>query len=319
MSIAPDWKRDTVLEIEGLMKSFDRLLAVDHVSMTVESGALVGLIGPNGAGKSTTLKMLATLIQPEEGSIRFRGGDISLDLRRYRRQIGYMPEGFSTFRTLTCEEHLGYFGRCYGVHGLDLDARLDGVLRLTGIGSFRDRLTGTLSTGERQRLLLAKTLMNDPDLLILDEPASGLDPRARIEIRSILRELRALGKTIIISSHILADLEEICSHIVLLETGRVVWSGPIDSLPAVTSLDREQITIEVTAEAGARAQELLAALPGVENLAVERSRIRAEIAAGEGNRMLQALIADGIEVLHFSQQRRNLESLFLSLTREEEG
>ncbi len=220
---------EAAVVLSGVTKRYGSKVAVDNVDLVVPRGSVFGLIGPNGAGKTTTLKMMATLIKPDCGDVRMLGHDLKKDVREVRPFIGYMPDAFGVFRGLTCEEYLGFFGRAYNRRGPDLKRRVEDVLTLTDLTQVRDELTTSLSTGMKQRLSLAKTLVHDPEILVLDEPASGLDPRARIEIRSLLTELGRMGKTIVISSHILADLEEICTDVAIVEEGALVWTGSIDT------------------------------------------------------------------------------------------
>jgi ABC-2 type transport system ATP-binding protein len=303
-----------LIRFEGVSKSFDDKVAVDSIDLAIEEGRLFGLIGPNGAGKTTTLKMLATLIKPDQGSIHIGGLDALQDVRAVRRSIGYMPDSFGTFRGLTCEEYLLFFGRAYGLHGQTLADRAANVLALTDLDAVREELTAGLSTGMRQRLSLAKTLIHDPKLLVLDEPASGLDPRARIEIREFLKELAKMGKTIIISSHILADLEEICSDVAIIEQGRVVWQGPLDSAARVAEEGAEEqavVLVEVEMDRVSRAVEVLGALPFV----VDGGALEVTLREPRANEVLGALVSEAIDVVHFSKRRRDLEKLFLTRTK----
>ena len=206
-----------VISLPGIDKYFDDKRAVADFHLRVARGAIFGLIGPNGAGKTTSLKMVATLIKPDAGVIRVCGHDLADGVAVVRLLVGYMPDAFGGFRGLSCEEYLQFFGRAYHLGDKQLAERIDAVLALTDLESMRQDFTTALSTGVRQRLALAKTLLHDPEVLILDEPASGLDPRARIETRSLLRELRVMGKTILISRHILADLDEVCTDVAIIE------------------------------------------------------------------------------------------------------
>ena len=305
-----------MIRLEAVSKHYDDKVAVDDVTLVVPSGSLLGLIGPNGAGKTTTLKMLATLIKPDRGSLSIDGLDVVEDARRVRRIIGYMPDAFGAFRGLSCEEYLVFFGRAYGLWGDGLRRRLEAVLELTELQALRDELAQSLSTGMKQRLSLAKTLLHDPEVLLLDEPASGLDPRARIEIRSLLRELARMGKTVLISSHILADLEEICSDVAIIEQGKVVWSGEVRSVLASKVDGVLRAHIEVSPEDVERALRLLRELPFVSTAGRDGDqRVVAETAHGESNRLLGAFVDARIEVLAFSRDRRSLESIFLERTR----
>ena len=305
-----------MIRIQNLFKAYDERVAVAGIDLEIPSGSVFGLIGPNGAGKTTTLKMLATLIHPDEGTIEIDGQDVIRDVRSVRRQIGYMPDQFGLFRGLSCAEYLQFFGRSYDLDGDELDDRVRDVLELTDMGAVRDEVTTALSMGMRQRLSLAKTLLHDPGLLFLDEPASGLDPRARIEIRTLLKELGRMGKTIVISSHILADLEEICDQVGMIEHGRLVWSGPIGQEPVLEDGQTAQLScrVECSEEHADRARAALEALEGVEVSVAGDRRFELVLEGRFGNRILEALLRADVEVLSFQLERPSLESLFLERT-----
>jgi ABC-2 type transport system ATP-binding protein len=184
-----------VIEVRGLGKDYDGFRALDGVSFDVAEGDIYGFIGPNGAGKTTSIRILSTLLDPTSGSARIGGKDVTADAERVRRLIGYMPDNFGVYERITVWEYLDFFAAAYGIPRRTRLGALEGILELTDLGDLRDRLTGELSKGMRQRLCLAKTLVHDPKVLILDEPANGLDPRARIEFRALLKELRGMGKT----------------------------------------------------------------------------------------------------------------------------
>jgi ABC-2 type transport system ATP-binding protein len=304
-----------MISLASVSKSYDGKMAVDDVDLTVPAGSVFGLIGPNGAGKTTTLKMIATLIKPDAGRVVVCGHDVAEDVRSARRALGYMPDQFGTFRVVNCVEYLEFFGRAYGLFGQDLARRVEAVLELTDLGAVREEPTSALSTGMRQRLCLAKTLLHDPRVLVLDEPASGLDPRARIEIRSLLRELGRMGKTVIISSHILADLEEICSDVAIIELGKVVWSGSLGDVKQELRAQRFEVTFEVHEEDASRALEVARGLECVERAQADGVKLTAKLAGSRGNDLLRALIDAGIEIVSFSQERVSLEAIFLERTR----
>jgi ABC-2 type transport system ATP-binding protein len=304
-----------VISIRDVSKRYDENVAVDGLSLDIAENNLFGLIGPNGAGKTTTLKMLATLVKPDAGGISIHGLDLPRDVREVRRRIGYMPDTFGTFRGLSCGEYLQFFGCCHGLRGRELSGRIDDVLALTDLTDLRDDPASGLSMGLRQRLSLAKTLIHDPSILLLDEPASGLDPRARIEIRLFLKELARMGKTIIISSHILADLEDICSDIAIIEHGRVVWNGPLDSAREFDAETGELLEIDVPEDDVDRAAALLDGLPDVSDVKRNDSRLELRVHSGNANAILRELLDHDVEVIHFSRKSTRLEDLFLSQTK----
>lgn len=210
----------------GLTKRYGSLVAVDDLHLEVPSGSIFGLIGPNGAGKSTTFAMMASLLSPTSGSLRVMGADPADDPASLRRRLGYMPDALGVYDNLRVVEYLEFFAASYRVPRRQWPRLVDELLELVELTVKRNSMVNDLSRGMKQRLSLARSLVHDPDLLVLDEPASGLDPRARVELRDLLRGLNAMGKTIIISSHILAELEEVCSHVAIMEAGRLLASGP---------------------------------------------------------------------------------------------
>lgn len=219
---------DNVLAISSteLTKRYGSLTAVDHIDLAVPRGSIYGLIGPNGAGKSTTIAMIATLLRPSSGSLRVLGHDPVSDPRTVRQRLGYMPDVLGVYDNLRVDEYLQFFAASYKVPRRDWPGLVDGLLELVDLDVKRSSLVNSLSRGMKQRLSLARTLVHDPELLVLDEPASGLDPRARVEFRETLRHLNALGKTILVSSHILPELEELCSEVAIVEAGKLLASGP---------------------------------------------------------------------------------------------
>lgn len=211
---------------ERLTKRYGGLLAVNHLDLVVPRGSVFGLIGPNGAGKSTTFAMMATLLRPTSGRITVMGADPAHKPRTVRRRMGYMPDNLGVYDNLRVDEYLEFFAASYGIHRSEWPALVDGLLELVDLSVKRTTMVNSLSRGMKQRLSLARALVHDPELLILDEPASGLDPRARVELRELLRTLNGMGKTIVISSHILAELEEMCTDIAILEAGKLLAAGP---------------------------------------------------------------------------------------------
>ena len=304
-----------MIHLQNVSKRFDDTVAVDDLTLEIADDKLFGLIGPNGAGKTTTLRILATLVKPDAGTVSIGGLDLAADVREVRRRIGYMPDSFGTFRGMTCAEYLSFFGSCHGIPSGELAERLDDVMALCDIGHLRDYTTSGLSMGLRQRLSLAKTLIHDRDILLLDEPASGLDPRARIEIRVFLKELARMGKTIIISSHILADLEDICTDVAIIEHGRVVWNGPLDAVAAADAETGLMIDLRVHDEDVERATKLLGDIADVSDVEVDGSKIQVRVHATNANAILRELLDNDLEVLHFSRIGTRLEELFLTQTK----
>ena len=218
------------IQTESLTKRYGRNVAVGGLDLTIEAGEIFGLVGPNGAGKTTTLKMLATLLPPSAGDAEIGGVSVRRQPDAVRRVIGYMPDNFGVYDDMRVWEYLDFFGRCYGLSASRRRQMIGDLLELVDLVGKRDAYVQDLSRGMQQRLCLAHALVHDPQVLLLDEPASGLDPRARVELRELLRELRSLGKTIVISSHILPELEELCTSLAIIDHGRVMASGRVDDI-----------------------------------------------------------------------------------------
>ena len=308
-----------MIELRNITKLFDRKAAVDEVSLQIPRGRIYGLIGPNGAGKTTTLRILATLIKPDEGSVRIGPYELSDRISEARRSIGFMADRQGNYRGLAADEYLGYFGRLHHLRGAALSRRIDTILELTDLGGVRDERVSALSTGMRQRLALAKTLLHDPEVLILDEPASGLDPRARIEIRELLKELGRMGKTVVISSHILADLEDICTDIGIMEQGRLIMSGSLEEIRHAAREGRRLVRVRIAETEVERAVKALEVIEGITSATAltgsSRGEIQVELNGARGNRILSELIALDIEVLAFSEEKASLETIFIDSTR----
>lgn len=337
-----------LVETNNLTKRYGANLALDHLTLQIPDGAIFGFIGPNGAGKTTTMRILTTLLQPTSGEARVAGISVTQDPRSVRRMIGFMPDFFGVYENMKSWEYLDFFGRAYGVPASRRAASIGELLELVDLGHKRDDNVMALSRGMKQRLSLARTMMHDPQLLILDEPASGLDPRARIELRELLKELRSLGKTIMISSHILTELAEMCTHIAIIEQGKLLASGDVDRI--LRSL-QPHVTLEVRVLGDtARAEALLRDMPDV--LAVRRadvlphadverdgmqqneastgvadgappvtqrqaSTLLVEFASDERGMgdLLARLVGAGVVVTRFAEQRNDLEDIFMHVTK----
>ena len=302
------------IEIDDVTKTYDDVVAVHHVSLKVPRGATLGLIGPNGAGKTTLLRIIATLARPDSGDVRIEGKSIRENPRLVRSHLGFMPAEFGCPRNLTIEEYLDYFASMYGISADDRTQRIRDVCELTDLRGREDVYVKGLSTGNRQRLLLAKTLLHDPSVLILDEPASGLDPRARNELRAIIRTLATLGKAIIISSHILPDIEEISDHIGILEAGRLVLEGDFATLRAHSGTAQRVVRLRVPPQDMSRAAEVLGTLTGVASCDTRDQNLVITSDEPDSNYLLAALLQHRIRVLQFSENETNLEEIFMRST-----
>src|ERR1041384_3636688 len=218
------------VQTQGLTRMYGPMTALNALNLTVNKGDLFGFIGSNGAGKTTTLRILATFLAPSGGTAQVLGHDVVRDADAVRHVIGYMPDFFGVYKDMEVTEYLDFFGACYKIPSSQREKTVNDVLELVGLSEKRGAIIGALSRGMQQRLGLARVLIHDPQLLLLDEPASGLDPRARIEMMAILQELQRLGKTIIISSHILSGLQTLCNRVAIIEKGKLIYSGPVQGV-----------------------------------------------------------------------------------------
>jgi ABC-2 type transport system ATP-binding protein len=311
-----------VVETRGLVKRYDDQLAVAGIDLVIGGGEIFGLVGPNGAGKTTTMKILATLLAPSSGEAFVTGIPVAADPIEVRRRIGYMPDFYGVYDDLRVWEYLDFFARCYGIGASRRSTMIGELLEIVGLTDKRDAYVETLSRGMRQRLCLAHTLVHDPTLLILDEPASGLDPRARVEMREILRELRAMGKTILVSSHILPELGELCTGVAIIDHGRVLRAGNIADIERslrATALVRIDILGDETAVRAAT--EWLGTDPRVGNVLpidatepVSRLEVAFDGTPDEQAELLRRMIEAGHRVVGFKQATSDLEELFLQVT-----
>ena len=304
-----------MIEVENLTKSYDGHWAVRGVSFSVQQGDIFGFIGPNGAGKTTSIRILSTLLEPTSGTVRVGGRSVTGDAEAVRRLIGFMPDNFGVYERITVWEYLDFFAAAYGIDRRRRAAAIDGIMDLTDLGEFRDRLTGDLSKGMRQRLCLAKTLVHDPKVLILDEPANGLDPRARIEFRALLKELRAMGKTIFISSHILTELSDICTSLAILEKGKVVASGNIETIKKAL---QPGLAFRLEVLGGAEpARAAIEGQPNVSAVKVDGDVLRFQFSAGREDipELVRALVARGVAITGLQEEKTDLEGMFMRLTK----
>ena len=309
---------ENVIYIKDLRHRYKTHYAVRGVTFTVQRQSIHGFVGPNGAGKTTTLKILATLLKPQTGSVMVFGHDIVHDCKAVRRKIGFMPDHFSMYRQMTVFEYLDFFGAAYGLNITERDKIIGDVLALTDMAGRKDDLINGLSRGMQQRVSLARVLVHDPDLLLLDEPASGLDPRARIELMEILEELRRLGKTIFISSHILSELATLCDHVTILDRGEVKYTGTMRGLIATSegTMATYQLTL---AAAHPATSDALAKLPGMQRITPPlpneaKYMLTFDRAQLPLNTILQTTITAGGQVVSFAEDVKHLNQAFMDLT-----
>ncbi|MCB0115228.1 MAG: ABC transporter ATP-binding protein [Caldilineaceae bacterium] len=307
----------TAVETVHLTRRYGNLVAVDDLNLVVPTGSIFGLIGPNGAGKTTTLRMLAGLQAPSSGEIRFHGKDAGQDWDHFRREIGYMPDFFGVYEDMLVWEYLDFFAGCHKLPTPRRAQVVNELLALVDLSDKRDAYVESLSRGMRQRLCLAHALVHDPQILLLDEPASGLDPRARVEMRELLIELGAMGKTIIVSSHILAELAELCDSLGIIEHGKLVAGGPLAQITRQAQQGRIlQIKLLSDPEA---ARILLAAHPGVGQIRHMDSVLDLDFVGEDADvaALLAVLVGAGHQVVTFNEENSDLEEVFLRLTRGE--
>ena len=307
------------IETIELTHRYKKLVALDRLNLQVPQGCIYGFIGPNGAGKTTTLRLLAGLQTPTSGEIRLMGE--RLTTRLAQRFVGYMPDFFGVYDDLRVWEYLDFFARCYGLRGARLRQVVDELLELVDLSDKRDAFVQTLSRGMQQRLCLAHALVHDPPILLLDEPASGLDPRARVELRELLRTLRDMGKTIMLSSHILSELAEVCDAIGIIDHGRMLISGPLAEVQQQLATG-SRVRMRIARESDVvLALTLLQHQPLVQTVSTVPADPRLLIVdftqpIGEEQcaTFLAELVSAGVAISEFSARSENLEEFFLRLT-----
>jgi ABC-2 type transport system ATP-binding protein len=303
------------IEVVNLKKHFGPTLAVDDVSFAFSSGQVVGFVGPNGAGKTTTMRILATLDEPTAGDALIDGVSVVEEPERARRLIGYVPDSLPAHRDISVHEYLDFFARAYGLKGARREKMVTGVEEFTNLAGIRDKTLNALSKGMKQRVSLARALLHDPPALIMDEPAAGLDPRARIELRELIRALSSQGKAVLISSHILTELAEICDGAVIIEHGKILMAGRVGEL-LTDNASRRVALIRVLSDREELYRELLQT-PGVEAARLNGDEVMAEVNGDDDAlcALLATLVGRGHRVIEFKQQRANLEEIFMSVTK----
>lgn len=310
----------TIIEIQELTKHYGELVALQDLTLNIEAGAVFGFIGPNGAGKTTTMRILTTLLQPTGGQAWVAGHSIRSDPQGVRRAIGYMPDFFGVYEDMKVWEYLDFFAACYDIPSAMRAGMVDDLLALVDLGHKKEAFVESLSRGMKQRLCLARTLTHDPQVLILDEPASGLDPRARIEMRELLRELRDMGKTIFFSSHILSEVADICTSIGIIEAGRLIAHGDMETMRRQLRAHR-LIEVRVLGDPAPLHALLLqndravsvAAGPEAD---LPPDTVRIDFSGGDAelSDLLAGFVANGVRVLSFTELTGDLEEVFLHVT-----
>lgn len=308
------------VETKDLTKKYGKFVALDRLNLTVEPGQILGFVGPNGAGKTTTIKILVGLARPTSGTARVAGADCVAEARRIKRLVGYMPDTFGSYDNMRVREYLDFFGAAFGIPRRQRLKRIDEVLETAGAGTFHDLYVEALSHGMKQRVAIARTLLHDPSVLILDEPANGLDPQARIEMRQVLLDLADRGKTLLVTSHVLPELARICHRVAIITRGRLRAFGTLEEITRQLSQLRPMEVLLTRTEQIDRAAEIIRQHiePGAEittSTAETTVRFRTAKSEEELARLLAALVAAELEVTQFREVQTDLEEAFMIAAR----
>lgn len=317
MSTEPLPNHAPAVQTFALTRVYGPMIALNALNLTVNRGDLFGFIGSNGAGKTTTLRILATFLAPSAGTAQVLGHDVVRQADAVRHVIGYMPDFFGVYKDMEVTEYLDFFGACYKIPSSQREKTVNDVLELVGLSEKKGALIGALSRGMQQRLGLARVLIHDPAVLLLDEPASGLDPRARIEMMAILQELQRLGKTIIISSHILSELETLCNRVAIIEKGKLIYSGPVQGVRDQMATGRVFLVKVVGDET--RAVELLRSRPEVSHVEQAEGRLKIMLHDHDTDPgcIAEALVHGGVRLVGLEEFELGLEEVFMQVTRGE--
>ena len=301
--------------VDQLHKTFGKNTALDGVSFSFDSGHIFGFVGPNGAGKTTTMRILSTMMEPDGGDAFIDGVSVVQDPERARHCIGFVPDSLPEHKDITVHEYLEFFARAYGMRGTHCRTAVDDIEEFTGVGNMRDKVLAALSKGLKQRVSVGRALLNNPSVILMDEPAAGLDPRARIELRELLVALAEQKKAILISSHILSELTEICHGVVIIERGQVLETGTVAEIKS-----RMQAKLKLVIrplEDSERVRRELQRLPYVEEVHEEMNQLMVSVDGDEqaGADLLTTLIQQGCKLAEFRQETVDLEDIFMSITK----
>jgi ABC-2 type transport system ATP-binding protein len=307
-----------MIECRDLTKKYNDLFAVDRLTLKLDKGDVYGFIGPNGSGKTTTMRMLATLLNPSWGEATVCGYSIYTGSKEIRRSIGYMPDFFGVYDDMKVTEYLEFFAAAYRITGPERRKKVDQVLDLVDLQYKRDALVTSLSRGMTQRLGLARVLLHEPQVLLLDEPASGLDPRARIEMRELIKELRKMNKTIMVSSHILPELADICNKIGIIERGKLIFNGTVEA--AIKQVRGNYVfTVAVGGERTEEAATKIREFPEVESVKPDQKSdsldVRLKDGHEDGSFLAERLVHAGFRLRAFKEKEVNLENVFMEITK----
>lgn len=305
-----------MIEIKGLTKKYGQFTALDNLDLTIGNGTVFGFVGANGAGKTTTFSILSTLLAPTEGDAWIDGKSIKTESAAVRKKIGYMPDFFGVYDQLKADEYLEFFGASYGMSSMEIKKEIPKVLQLVNLLDKRHEYVDDLSRGMKQRLCLARTLMHNPDVLILDEPASGLDPRARVEMREVLHALKEMGKTILISSHILPELAEMCDEIGVIDQGKLIAHGDIAAIQQQLSSEKF-IEVQLLEDASIEQAMQYFVEQGYQVKEANHQRLVVSFQGDslELHQMLRQAIEQQIPIIGFNEMKKDLEDVFMAITK----
>ena len=315
---------EPVVVIENLTKRYGDLVAVDDVSLSLNRGHILGFIGPNGAGKTTTIKILVGLARPTSGTARISGVDCVADARRIKRLVGYMPDTFGRYSNMRVREYLDFFGAAFGIAPSKRRKRIDAVLDITNATYMQDRYVDVLSHGMAQRVGIARTLLHDPEVLVFDEPANGLDPEARIEMRGLLLRLAELGKTLIVTSHILPELSRICDLVAIISNGKLRAYGTLPEIAEQIGQSRMiEIQLASPDQLATASERVMPFLPEGSSVDISETesllRFRANLSEDKMNQIIRELVQESIPVSQFRELQTDLEDAFVSVSQEDKA
>ena len=307
-----------MLEITNLVKKYGNFTAVDNLSLKVNKGSIYGFVGPNGAGKTTTMKIISGLLSATSGSVKIDGVEVSDNPKALRDKIGYMPDFFGVYDNLRVSEYMDFYAGTYYIPYKDRESLIDNLLELVDLSHKKDSYVDSLSRGMKQRLCLARSLIHDPQLLILDEPASGLDPRARVEMKEILRQLRDMGKTIIISSHILPELAEMCTEIGIIDKGKLSAQGTVAEI--MRKLSKKRFINVKVLENKEKLVKILSETPYISDITENTDDVEFAFDGGDVKlaEFLRYIVSEEVPVVSFKEKEGNLEEIFMTITGGEE-
>ncbi len=307
-----------MLEIKNLVKQYNKFLAVNNLNLTIEDKSLFGFIGPNGAGKTTTMKIIVGLLKATSGSVIINDIDVLANPNKLKENVGYVPDFFGVYDNLKVDEYMDFYAGTYYIPYKDRKQIIDNLLDIVNLVDKKNEYVDLLSRGMKQRLCLARSLIHNPEILVLDEPASGLDPRARIDIKEVLKQLREMGKTIMISSHILPELSEMCTSIGIIDRGQIVISGSVEEITKKLTY-RKSIIIKILDKIENLAT-LLLENPQVSNISQRVDTIEFDFDGNDKDtsKMLSQIVKQDIPVISFKEKEGNLEEIFMQVTNREE-